>query len=127
MIRVDEKGNIEITRGDSLPLAIKANNKDGSPYIFEPNDVVRFSVTVSGNCDDVVLRQDMTVAEECQKVNMFIPSEKMKFGDVISKPKKYWYEVEVNPDTPNTKTIIGYTKKEGPKLLILTPESGDSK
>ena len=43
----------------------------------------------------------------------------------VNKPKKYWYEVELNPGTPKTQTIIGYTIEQGPKTITLLPESGE--
>ena len=46
-----------------------------------------------------------------------------KFGEVINKPKQYWYEVELNPET-SPQTIIGYDE-EGAKLFTIYPEGSD--
>ena len=126
MIRKDAKGNIEITRGDYLPLEITAKCKDGSYYTFKVGDVVRFSIMEKGNCNSVVLRKSVTVNEEASVVVIEVSSEEMKIGGLINKPVQYWYEVELNPNTPKTQTIIGYTKEQGAKILTLTPESGDN-
>lgn len=42
MLIIDEKNNIEITRGNILPLTVGAKNKDGTDYIFQEGDVIRF-------------------------------------------------------------------------------------
>lgn len=124
MLKKDDKGNLEITRGNMLPLTITTNNKDGSPYTFQKGDVVRFSIMEKKDCKSVVLQKDVEVIEANEKVDITITADEMKIGDFISKPVEYWYEVELNPDKPNTQTIIGYTKKDGAKILTLTPESG---
>jgi hypothetical protein len=68
----------------------------------------------------------VVVTEECESVQIILTSEEMRIGDIINKPVDYWYEVELNPDTPYTVTILGYTKEKGPKILSLTPEGGDN-
>ena len=128
MAKVSLNYDIETNRGDMLPLTIRANNeKDKTPYIFQVNDVVRFKIMKKKQCDEVVLQKDVKVTEVCESVQMIIPSEEMKIGEIINKPVDYWYEVELNPDTPHTVTILGYTKEKGPKILSLTPEGGDKK
>lgn len=120
--------SIETNRGDMLVLSIKTNNKtDGTPYIFKTGDVVRFKLMEKNNCDNVLLQKDKEVSEPCESVSIMIPSEEMKIGEIINKPVDYWYEVELNPDTSFTVTILGYTKKTGPRILSLTPEGGDKK
>ena len=129
MANIDAKYNIETVRGNVLPLRFRAKlNTDGTVQTFKPDDVVRFTIMQKGKCDQVVLQKDETVKEECESISMVIPAHEMKFGPIISTPVDYWYEVEVNPDTPYTVTILGYTKKkDGPKILTLLPEGGDKK
>ena len=128
MAKVSSNYSIETNRGDMLVLSIKATDeKTGSPYIFQANDVVRFKIMKKKQCDEVVLQKDVKVTEVCNSVPMTISSDEMKIGDIINKPVDYWYEVELNPDTPFTVTILGYTKKTGPRILSLTPEGGDKK
>lgn len=123
MIIKDSKGNLEVTRGNYLPLTI-TTEIDGSPYVFKVGDVVRFSITEENNCERVLLRKEVTISEESESATIIIPSQEMRFGRVISEPVTYWYEVELNPDKPEAQTIIGYTVQDGPKLITLTPESG---
>lgn len=129
MAIIDVNKNIEAVRGNKLPLTIRAKVKDdGSLRLFEPNDIVRFKVMVKSKMDQVMLQKDVEVTELCESVSMLITSEEMKFGSLINKPTEYWYEVELNPDTPDTITILGYTnKKDGAKILTLLPEGGDKK
>lgn len=127
MAKIDEKFNIETNRGDMLPLTIKTNDKaTGGPYTFKKDDVVRFKIMEAKDCSNVVLQKDVKVVEPSETVQIVVPSEEMKIGEIINKPAEYWYEVELNPDTPESTTILGYTKKDGARILTLTPE-GDTK
>lgn len=128
MAKVDGKFNIEINRGSMLSLNIKTTNlTDGTPYIFQKDDVVRFKIMEKNKCENVILQKDVIVGETSENVPLTVPSEEMRIGDIISKPVEYWYEVELNPDKPSAVTILGYTKAGGPKILTLTPEGGDKK
>lgn len=127
MLKIDKDKNIEITRGDILPLTIKAKNKDGSDYVFQVNDVIRFSIIKKKDCNCVEFKKDFTITEQSTSIDINITANETKLGDTISKPVDYWYEVELNPDTEKTQTIIGYTKEKGPTLFTLLPESGESK
>ena len=121
---IDEKGNIEHTRGDILPLAITTTNDDGTDYIFKVGDVVRFTIYRKKDCSCVELQKDVIVTKETKEVYMDLTKEDTKIGELISKPAIYNYEVELNPDT-SPQTIIGYTVKDGAKLFTLTPEADD--
>lgn len=127
MLNIDKDKNIELTRGDMLPLTIKAKNKDGSDYVFQPNDVIRFSIVKKKDYNDVEFQKDFKVLEQSISVDIELTANETKLGDTISKPVDYWYEVELNPDTEKTQTIIGYTKEKGATLFTLLPESGESK
>ena len=124
MIRKDAKGNIEITRGDYLPITLNTKDRFGQPYTFQVGDIIRISITKKSDCDEVVLRKDFTVTEPSKDFAIELLSEETRIGDVISKPVTYWYDVELNPDSPEAQTIIGYTVPDGPKTITLTPESG---
>jgi hypothetical protein len=121
MFTVNADKSIYATRGDVVFFGVKAL-ENGEPYMFQPGDVVRFSVTEKKACDKVVLRKDFPVAEEVEMVNIALSGEETKFGEPISKPKDYWYEVELNPDT-KPQTIIGYDEETGAKIFKLFPES----
>lgn len=119
-----EKGNIYVTRGDMLPLAIDALNADKSQYKFKIGEIIRIKVMEAGNVEKVLLQKDFTVEEEGTVVNIDLLSEDTRIGELINKPHEYWYEVELNPDTPQTMTIIGYSKEKGAALFVLLPEGG---
>ena len=126
MLIVDGK-HIQITRGNILPLLVSALNKDGSEYEFKPDDVIRFKIMQAKNVNNVLLEKDFTVTETSKEIEITITANEMKIGDLSSKSIDYWYEIELNPDTDDTQTIVGYTKKEGAAILTITPEGGDKK
>ena len=51
-----EKGNIYVTRGDMLPLAIDALNADKSQYKFKIGEIIRIKVMEAGNVKNVLLQ-----------------------------------------------------------------------
>ena len=112
---------INVTRGDAITIAVGADF-NGEPYEFKPDDVVRLKVFTKKDCADVVLKKDAEVTEATEEVEIFLKSEDLKIGDVISKPVDYWYEVVLNPDT-KPQTIIGYDG-DGAKVFRLYPEGG---
>jgi len=125
---IEIKGkNIEIVRGDYLPLTVATKNTDGSDYIFQLEDVLRFKVFERKNVDNVFLEKDFKITEISTEVLIELTADEMKIGELIDKPKDYWYEIELNPDTPKTQTIVGYEKETGPAILTLLPEGGDKK
>lgn len=122
MFVVHEDMTIYATRGDVVYF--QAEKKVGeSKYLFQPQDIVRIKVYEKKNCSKVVLVKDFVVEEESTNVNIFLEKNEMKFGEIISKPKDYWYELELNPDTfPDT--FVGYNEN-GPALFKLFPEGKD--
>ena len=126
MIEIEEK-NIEIVRGNYLPVTVTAQNTDGSDYVFQPEDVLRFKVFERKNVENVFLEKDFKINEITKEVLIELTADVMKIGELIDKPKDYWYEIELNPDTPKTQTIIGYEKDSGPAILTLLPEGGNKK
>ena len=122
MFVVNEDASIYCTRGDAGGFYVQATFK-GEPYTFRAGDVVRLKVFGKKDCENVVLEKSVTVLEDTTQVEVALYSEDTKFGDVISKPVDYWYEVELNPDT-KPQTIIGYDE-EGAKIFKLFPEGKD--
>lgn len=123
MFDISEDLTIHVTRGDVAVFTVDAfagegENKVG--YKFRVGDVIRFTVCSKKDYSDVVLQKDFTVAEETDNVEIPLDSADTKIGDTISKPKEYWYEVELNPET-HPQTIIGHTQ-DGAKVLMLYPE-----
>ena len=123
MLVVNEDLSIYITRGDVALLCISAIRNGTVPHEFEPGDVVRIKVFDKKACENVVLQKDFGVEERTEVVNIYLTEEDTKIGEVISKPKDYWYEIELNPLT-DPQTIIGYDDN-GAKVFRLFPEGKD--
>lgn len=122
MFKVNEDKSIYLTRGDHIQLTLMASD-GGDAYTFRQGDLIRFKVFEKKNCDNVVLQKDFRVESDSTEVVITLEEEDTKIGEEISKPKDYWYEVEVNPEIQPT-TIIGYDE-DGAKIFKLFPEGGD--
>lgn len=122
MFKINADKSMHITRGDAATFGITAS-ADGGNYTFRAGDVVRFKVFEKKACHCVALEKDFPVAEDTEEVRIVLNGDETKFGDIISKPVDYWYEVELNPETmPNT--LIGYDE-DGAKLFRVYPEGGE--
>ena len=118
MFEID--GNsIFANRGDVVFFSVEAE-EDGVSYVFKPGDVVRMTVYGKKNAENVVMKKDFPVFAETESVAIFLSEEETKFEDIISKPKEYWYEIVLNPES-NPQTIIGYDD-DGAKVFTLYPE-----
>ncbi len=122
MFVLNDDLSIYATRGDIVFFSVSAQ-EDGVPYKFQAGDVVRIKVFGKKDAESVVLQKDFPITEETEQVEIFLSEEDTKVGDVISKPKDYWYEVELNPHD-NPQTIIGYDE-DGAKVFKLFPEGDD--
>jgi virulence-associated protein VagC len=122
MFKVNEDKSIYLTRGDHIQLTLMASDGDDA-YTFRQGDLVRFKVFEKKNCENVVLQKDFRLESDTTEVVITLEEEDTKIGEEISKPKDYWYEVEVNPEIQPT-TIIGYDE-DGAKIFKLFPEGGD--
>lgn len=114
---------IEVNRGSAMSLLISATIED-EDYIFQEGDVIRLSVTERKNEDNVVLRKEVTAEAGTTEVELPLLSSDTKIGPIINKAVVYWFEIELNPDTEQCQTIIGYDD-DGAKEFILYPESGE--
>ena len=115
MFVVNEDNSIYATRGDIVFFSVSAEDKKTNvKYTFQAGDVLRIKVYGKKNADNVVLQKDFPVYENTSEVEVYLAEEDTKFGDVISKPTDYWYEVELNPDEA-PQTIIGYDE-DGPEI-----------
>lgn len=123
MYIVNEDKSIYVTRGDAVVLTVNANN-NGVPYVFHAGEVVRFRVFEKKGCHCTVLQKDFILTEDVESVDIALTKNETKFGEIISKPKDYWYEIELNPDY-NPQTIVGYDDN-GPKIFRLFPEGADT-
>lgn len=121
MFTINDDNSIYATRGDIVAFKVTAED-DGEKYQFQPEDIVRFKVFEKKDCNSVVLQKDFIITEETEEVEIFLTSQDTQIGDIISKPKDYWYEVELNPLTI-PQTIVGYDE-DGAKIFRLFPEGG---
>lgn len=115
--------SIYATRGDAVYFNVAAELDEGD-YAFRPGDVVRFKVYGKKKAEDVVLQRDFMAFEDTREVEIVLTKKDTKIGEPISKPKDYWYEVELNPESDMPQTIIGYDE-DGAKLFRLFPEGDD--
>lgn len=122
MYFVNKDLSIYATRGDAVVLAVGANN-NGVPYVFQPGEVVRFRVFEKKGCHCTVLQKDFIITDAVESVEIVLTKNETEIGEIISKPKDYWYEIELNPNY-NPQTIVGYDD-DGPKVFRLFPEGAD--
>lgn len=123
MFVINHDKSIYLTRGDIAAIELSANTDENSPYVFKSGDKVRFKVCEKGRLDSVVIEKDVIVEAETSTVTVNLDSVDTKIGETINKPRDYWYEVELNPETV-PQTFIGYDA-DGPKIFRLFPEGGD--
>lgn len=122
MFKINNDLSIYATRGDAMLFHVAAE-KNGSPYTFKQGDTVRFKVFEKKDCGRVVLQKDFAVEADTEAVEILLNGEETKIGELISKPRSYWYEVELNPLT-FPQTIVGYDDN-GAKEFRLLPEGAD--
>lgn len=123
MFKINEDKSIYLTRGDVATIDVTATNTAGEDYIFKVGDVVRLKVFEKKDCQCVVIQKDAEVTEETTVVAINLGMRETKIGELINKPKDYWYEIELNPTT-SPQTIIGYDE-DGAKVFRLYPEGSD--
>ena len=131
MLEIIDK-NIRITRGNMLPITVTADNEiDGNDYVFQIGDVIRFQIFDSKDANQIYLKKDFEVTEEGTEKIIIITAEEMKIGEIKNRAAEYWYEIELNPDTDKTMTIVGYElnekNKPNPAVITILPEAGDEK
>ena len=124
MFTINDDNSIYATRGDIVFFKVTADD-DGKGYTFKAGDVVRMKIYGKKDAETVLMQKDFPVIENTAEVEIFLAEDDTKFGDVISKPTDYWYEVELNPGD-NPQTIIGYDE-DGAKVFKLFPEGDDFK
>ena len=122
MFTLNDDNSIYVTRGDIVFFSVTAEDK-GTDHIFKAGEVLRFKVYGKKDAQTVVLQKDFPITEDTKEVYIYLDEEDTKIGEVISKPRDYWYEVELNPNE-NPQTIIGYDE-DGAKVFKLFPEGDD--
>jgi hypothetical protein len=122
MFVMNDDLSIEATRGDIVFFSVSAVD-NGIYYEFQPGDIVRMAIYGRKEAETCVLQKDFPVTEPTDRVFIHLEEEDTKIGEIISKPKDYWYEIVLNPDTA-PQTIIGYDE-DGAKVFKLYPESAE--
>ena len=122
MFQVNEDLSIYCTRGDAVLFKTDAK-LEGEPYLFKAGDLVRFKIFEKKNVENVLLSKDFPVNEDTEEVEIYLSKEETRIGTLISKPKDYWYEIELNPFT-DPHTLVGYDE-EGAKVFKLFPEGAN--
>ena len=123
MFTINDDLSIYATRGDTVFFTVTAD-ENGTPYTFQAGDVLRIKIFEKKNAENVVLEKCFPVTAATTDFTILLTEEDTKIGEVISKAKDYWYEIELNPFT-NPQTIIGYDE-DGAKIFKLFPEGADS-
>ena len=122
MFLINDDNSIYVTRGDEAHISVTASNGEAQ-HIFKAGDMLRIKVFAKKDCTDVVLQKDFPIAKETEVAELYLDKNDTKIGEVISKPRDLWYEIELNP-LSNPQTIIGYDD-EGAKIFKLLPEGRD--
>lgn len=123
MFKINKDQSIYLTRGDIASIEVSAKKSENEQYIFQKGDVLRLQVFEKGNCESVVLRKVVNVLEESPTVDIYLNKDDTSIGGTINRPKDYWYEIELNPET-TPQTIVGYDD-EGAKVFRLFPEGSE--
>lgn len=122
MFVINDDNSIYATRGDIVFFYVTADN-NGENHKFQPGDVLRMKVYGKKDAENVVMQKDFPVEHVTERVEIYLSKEDTKFGEVISKPRDYWYEIELNP-FDMAQTIVGYGE-DGPCVFRLMPEGDD--
>ena len=122
MFVINDDQSIYATRGDIVFFTVSADD-GGESYAFQPGDIVRMKVYGKKDAETVYMQKDFPVTAATQEVEIYLTEADTKIGETNSRPKDYWYEIELNPDT-NPQTIIGYDE-DGAKVFKLFPEGED--
>lgn len=123
MFVINDDQSIYATRGDIVFFTVSADD-NGTGYAFQPGDIVRMKVYGKKDAETVLMQKDFPVTAVTQEVEIYLTEQDTKMGEVISKPKDYWYEIELNPYN-DPQTIIGYDE-DGAKVFKLFPEGEDA-
>jgi hypothetical protein len=124
MFEIDADKTIHLTRGDIATIEVSTKDKaTGEAHVFKAGDVVRLRVNEKKDYGRIMLMKDVAVTGDTTVVAISLNKEDTKIGELISKPRDFYYEIEVNPETA-PQTIIGHDR-EGAKVLRLYPEGSD--
>ena len=100
MLKVNQDGSIELTRGDSACLVVPIVLEDsGTEYEIQPGDVIKLSLKKS-KYDDEILMQKVVTGSNVIHIQ---PGDTKKLDFT-----KYKYDVELTTESGEVYTVIPY-------------------
>lgn len=116
MFRIEDN-TIHLTRGDKAIIEFSIDN-----YTFQVDDVIRFAVYKEKKMsEEPIFEKTIINNSERNSIEIIINSKDTQLVNLLDKPLKCWYEIELNDE----QTILGYDEN-GPKLFIIYPEGADA-
>lgn len=130
MYKIEEDTQtIKVNRGNDLPLYFTIPlefDEDSKPiayYEFQTGDVINFGVYKKKHFNEAPLIYKKVIVDvPTTEIDLSLTEEETKIGDIINKPKDYWYEVEYKGT--KLETVLGYDD-DGAKIFRLYPEGSD--
>lgn len=110
---------IMVTRGSQCTITLKVNPKEiTEDTVFKVGDKVSFAVYEQKKLNQPpLLYKIIEINNDSNVVDIPLTSDDTKIGEMVNKPIKYWYEIELNDKI----TLVGYDNN-GPKIFVLYPE-----
>ena len=108
-----------VTRGSQCTITLKVNPKEiTEDTVFKVGDTVSFAVYGQKKLNQPpLLYKIIEINNDSNVVDIPLTSDDTKIGEMVNKPIKYWYEIELNDKI----TLVGYDNN-GPKIFVLYPE-----
>ena len=117
-----EDMSLSLTRGDSVTFDVQATQNDSeTPYVFQEGDYILFKVGEAKG-EVAIIEKKVAADAGATSVQVSLAEAETKFGNPVSKPVEYWYEISL-VSQGTTQTLVGYDE-DGPKILRLFPEVG---
>ena len=122
LVKIDNtEKTIELSRGDAVTIGLKIPLDSKTNYEFQTGDIIKLRIyEKNGYTQETKLEKDFEVSEPTEIVNIILEEEDTMFAPISNKTIEYWYDISLNED----KTIIGYTKEDGPRLFLIDPALG---
>lgn len=95
--------SITMTRGDTLQAKISIYNKDGSIYVPQDGDNVRFAVKRDYNDSDVLIYKDIPMETLVLEIN---PDDTKS----LTQPSSYVYDIQLTTADGRVDTFIAKAK-----------------
>jgi hemolysin activation/secretion protein len=101
MLKIDNNNKITLTRGDTLTLKLTLSNADGTEYVPESGDSLRFAISEGyENGDYYALKYEQSISVDTLSFTM-LASETKKL-----EYKVYNYDIELTHADGTVDTVI---------------------